>query len=161
MSMMKRERPSTWPFTTWSPDVIDSAFRDMMHNFFGGERGLDRILDRGTPMMRIEEYVEEGSCVIRVELPGIDPAEDVDLRVVDGVLHLNVERQERSEDTRPDGYHSEFRYGTLSRSMRLPKGVDEHSVTATYKDGILEVRFPAPPDVLEPSSATKIPIERS
>ena len=161
MSLTRRERRSSWPpELSWNQDAVDSAFRDMLHSFFGSDRVLDRLLDRGSPMMRLEEYVEDGICVVRAELPGIDPDTDVDIQVVDGMLQLHAERQERSEEKRPDGYHTEFRYGRLSRSIQLPKGVEASHVTASYADGILEVRFPAPQEEPEPSAATKVPIER-
>ena len=69
-------------------------------------------------------------------------------------------REERTEDKRPEGYRSEFHYGSLTRSIRLPEGATEADVKATYKDGILEVRVPAPKPAA-PATGTKIPISRS
>jgi HSP20 family protein len=65
----------------------------------------------------------------------------------------------RSTRKQPDGYRSEFHYGRLARSIRLPEGATEAEVTASYKDGILEVRVPAPKAVGAPKE-TKIPIAR-
>lgn len=158
MSLIKRERHAGWPLETmWSQDLVDTAFGDMFRNFFSGEGMLDRM--QGTHAMRLEEYLEDGTCVIRAELPGIDPEKDVELSVADGILHLRAEREERTEDKQPNGYRTEFHYGRLSRSIRLPDGATEADVTATYKDGILEVRVPAPtPTAVQ--TPTKIPIAR-
>jgi len=158
MSLIKRERHLGWPLeTVWSQDLVDTAFGDMFRNFFGGEGVLDRA--QGAHALRLEEFLEDDTCVIRAELPGIDPEKDVDISIADGVLHLRAEREERSEEKRPDGYRSEFHYGLLARSIRLPEGATEADVTASYKDGILEVRVPAPKPAVEPTP-TKIPVAR-
>lgn len=150
MSLIRRERRPVWPpETVWSQDLVDSAFSDMFGTLVGGE----------TQVMRVEEYLEDGTCVIRAELPGIDPDKDVEITVADGVVHLRAEREERSDEKRPDGYRSEFRYGRLSRSIRLPQGADETDVTASYEDGILEIRVPAPGPETAPAP-TRIPISR-
>jgi HSP20 family protein len=110
-------------------------------------------------VIRVEEYVDGETYVIRAELPGLDPNKDIELSVDDGVLHLRAERTERTEEERPDGFRSEFRYGRMSRSVRLPEGASDADVTATYKDGILEVRMPAPAEA--PVSTSKpIPVTR-
>jgi HSP20 family protein len=161
MSLIKRERRSAWPLeTVWSQDLVDNAFRDMFRNFFGGESILERVTEGGAHLMRLEEFIDGDTCVIRAELPGIDPEKDVEISVSDGVLHVSATREERSEEERPDGYRSEFHYGRLARNIRLPEGATEADVTATYKDGILEVRVPAPKEAVTPT-AKKIPIARA
>jgi HSP20 family protein len=109
-------------------------------------------------MIRVEEYRENGDLVVRAELPGIDPEKDVELTVEDGVLRIDAHREERSEHKDDGAYRSEFRYGSFSRALRLPKGVKESDVTATYKDGLLEVRVPKVEEAA--ASATKIPIAK-
>ena len=111
--------------------------------------------------LRVEEIHEEGTLVVRVELPGVDPDKDLDVLVTDGVLHISAKREEHTEhkDKGKTGYRSEFRYGEFSRDLALPTGVDKDAVNAAYKDGILEVRIPWP---AEPgATSTKVPISRS
>jgi HSP20 family protein len=55
-------------------------------------------------------------------------------------------------------YRSEFRYGTYRRSIALPPGATEDDVTATYLDGIVEVRVPM---VDETSAAVRVPVTRA
>jgi len=158
MSLTSRERP-TWALETlWSPEAVDSAFRDILGAFFGTEGILDRR--SATHLVRVEEFLDGDSYVIRAEMPGLEPNKDIELSVRDGVLHLSAERKEHSEEERPDGFRTEFRYGRMSRNVRLPKGASEADVTATYKDGILEVRLPAPQEPPSPAS-TRIPVTRS
>ena len=80
--------------------------------------------------------------VIRAELPGIDPDKDVELTVIDGILRINAERRVESK-TEDKGYlRHELHYGSLTRTLPLPDGIKEADITASYKNGILEIRVP-------------------
>ncbi len=109
--------------------------------------------------LRVEEVHENGSLVIRVEIPGVAPEKDDDVSVDDGMLRVSAKREERTEHKDKDAYRSEFHYGELSRNLTLPPGVDKSAVRANYKDGILEVRLPWPTEQ-EPST-TKVPVSHS
>jgi len=92
--------------------------------------------------MKIEEFTDEGNLVVRAEMPGIDPDNDLEINVVDGTLTIRAERRQESKTEEKGRYQSEFSYGSFSRVMTLPTGANEKEVQATYKDGILEVRVP-------------------
>lgn len=94
--------------------------------------------------LRVEEYREAGSLVVKAEVPGIDPDEDVDITLTGNQLQISVRREERSEQKDKEGYRSEFRYGTFSRTVSLPAPVSQEDIRASYTDGILEVRVPLP-----------------
>lgn len=109
--------------------------------------------------MRVEEFRDGDDLVVRAELPGIDPDKDVEVSLSEGTLSIHAHRQEQSEAREKDGYRSEFRYGSFSRTVALPPGTDESSVTARYTDGVLEVRVPmgaAPKD-----EVTRVPVTRA
>jgi HSP20 family protein len=89
---------------------------------------------------RVEDYTDDGKYIIRAELPGVDPEQDVDVTVEAGVLTIRAERREESKRDR----HSEFKYGSMTRSISLPDGTDADNITATYDKGILEVTVPVP-----------------
>jgi HSP20 family protein len=102
--------------------------------------------------IRIEDYIDDDKYVIRAELPGIDPSRDVEISLSRGILTIRAEREERRERRR----HSEFRYGTYERHIRLPDHVREEDITAAYDQGILTVTVP----LQEATEATRrIPIE--
>ena len=157
MSLMRNEPRPPWPLDLlWSQESVDRMVRDIFRSFPGGEGLLDRFFEGWANLMRVEEYLEDDTSVIRAELPGVDPDKDVEISVAGGILHLRANREERKEEERPTGYRSEFHYGSRERSFRLPEGARESDVKASYKDGILEVRVRVP----EPArSPTKIPIE--
>lgn len=108
----------------------------------------------------MEEVVDGNTLVIRAELPGIDPEKDAEITVSDGGLTIRAERQEKKEHKEKDSYRSEFRYGSFVRRIPLPDGVKEGDVTASYKDGVLEVRAPIP-EKTATASPSKVPITRS
>ena len=51
-------------------------------------------------MIRVDEFRENGTLVVRAELPGLDPDKDVELTVVDGMLRIKAER--KAEETTED-----------------------------------------------------------
>ncbi|MDQ0028700.1 Hsp20/alpha crystallin family protein [Arthrobacter bambusae] len=122
----------------WSPFERRNPF-DLMDQF---RRLFDS--DAGRSMIRVEEETKDNVLTVRAELPGVDPDKDVEISVSDGQLHIRAERTETTEQKDEGNYRSEFHYGSMYRSLPLPKGVKEEDITATYKDGVLEVKAPVP-----------------
>ncbi len=108
--------------------------------------------------LRVEEFVDDKTLVVRAELPGIDPDKDVEISVANGVLSIKAERQERSEEKKKDSYRSEFRYGSFARNIPLPAGATESDVSASYNDGVLEIRVPVGEE--EGPRVVKVPVNR-
>jgi HSP20 family molecular chaperone IbpA len=106
-----------------------------------------------THYIPVESYTKDGRYVVRADLPGIDPEKDIDVKVEGDVLTIHGERR---EEERSDG-HSEIRYGSFTRSVRLPKGASADDVTAHYAAGVLEVSIPLQET---PSEAIKIAVTR-
>ena len=148
MTTIMRRHPSTIDLGDWMGRLFDDRF--------GPER-----LFMGTPFtdkdaLRVEEFVDQDALVVRAEMPGIDPDKDVEISIHDGMLHLRAERRDSSEHKDKGGYRSEFHYGLFERTLPLPAGVTDADVTATYKDGILEVRMPKAKE----TSAATVPVTR-
>lgn len=110
----------------------------------------------GDDVIRVDEFRDGDTQVIRAELPGIDPDKDASVTVQDGLLRIVAERKVE-ESSQDKGYsRQEMRYGRFSRTLPLPEGTSESDVTATYHDGILEIRVPVPepPPEREPARIT-------
>ena len=86
----------------------------------------------------IETFSRDGGYVVRADLPGMDPGKDFEVRVEGDVLTITGERR---EELREDG-RSELRYGSFTRSVRLPQGSQTDAVTARYEAGVLEITVP-------------------
>jgi HSP20 family molecular chaperone IbpA len=95
--------------------------------------GLRPVFD--THVMRLEDEMKDGRYVVRAEMPGVDPAKDIEITVRDGQLTIRAERAEKKDF---DG-RSEFSYGSFARTVSLPAGADEENIEATYDKGILTV----------------------
>jgi HSP20 family protein len=108
--------------------------------------------------LRLEEYQDDATLVLRTEMPGIDPDKDVEITVSDGAVRVHVHREVKADQRNRKGYRSEFRYGELTRTVRLPEHVAADDVKATYEDGILEIRIPVPPEK-EPE-VMRVPVTR-
>ncbi|KQX46251.1 MULTISPECIES: Hsp20/alpha crystallin family protein [unclassified Streptomyces] len=91
--------------------------------------------------------------VLRAELPGMDP-DDVTITVDDNLITVSAEHSESEEDKE----HSEFRYGSFRRTVRLPVTIPADDVEASYEDGILTIRVPMPEE--KTGAARTIPVKR-
>jgi HSP20 family molecular chaperone IbpA len=113
-----------------------SLFPDISELFEGFPSFARLRPDLGTHVMRLEdEMTKDGRYEVRAEIPGVDPAKDVDITVRDGRLTIKAERTEESEFSG----RSEFSYGSFVRVVSLPPGANEDDITASYDKGILTV----------------------
>lgn len=131
----------------WEPARELSSLQQEMNRLFGSffdaplGAGDGNALRRWIPAM---DLVEEGeSYVLRADLPGVSE-DEVNVELEDNVLTISGERKSRHEDQR-EGYHRiERAFGSFSRSLTLPEGVDADSIDASFDLGVLEVRVPKP-----------------
>jgi len=91
----------------------------------------------------LDVWETDSDVVYAFDLPGI--AEDkISIEVKDDTLTVSAER-ERTEETSDDRYYRfERRHGSFSRAVGLPQGVDEGQISASYRNGVLEIRVPKP-----------------
>ena len=68
--------------------------------------------------------------------------DDVKIEVEDGMLTISGEREESDEEEDGKYLRRERRYGSFSRSMTLPAGVDSSKIEARVKHGVAEVTIP-------------------
>jgi HSP20 family protein len=89
----------------------------------------------------VDIYEQDGNIVMKAELPGVDP-KAVDIRLENNTLTLRGERK-LDHEVKEDNYHRvERSYGAFSRSFTLPTVVDQTSIKAEYKDGVLKLTLP-------------------
>lgn len=84
-----------------------------------------------------------GSLVFRADVPGIKP-EEIKIELEDDVLTISGEHEETKEQKDEHYVRRERRYGSFSRSMRVPSGIDSDTIEASCHDGVLEVKVPKP-----------------
>jgi HSP20 family protein len=130
----------------WEPLRELSTLQNEMNRLFGTafdtpDQGSSSTLRRWMPAMDLVETADH--FVLRADLPGMSE-EDVNIEVEERVLTVSGERKaEHTDDT--DGFHRvERAFGSFSRSLTLPEGVDAEAVSASFDRGVLEVRIPKP-----------------
>lgn len=110
---------------------------------------------RDSHVIPIEVTNGGGRYVLRAELPGMDPEKDIRITVEGDTLTVRAEHTESQEDKR----HSEFRYGSFERSVRLPFPIADEGPEAEYRDGILTVTVPRA--AKEQPATRTVPIRRA
>jgi len=108
---------------------------------------------RWSPTIDIAEADEE--VIVRAELPGMDP-KDLDVSISGNQLVLSGEKKESTEDKGKDYYHSESRYGSFRRAVRLPDGIDAEHVDAQYANGVLTLHLKKTPSAVPKRIEVKV-----
>ncbi|WP_336367805.1 Hsp20/alpha crystallin family protein [Marinobacter sp. C2H3] len=124
----------------WNPI---NEFEDLMNRynrFFGISRagngeGRD-LFQRSDWAPAVDIRETDKTFVIEAELPGMNK-DDVKVTVEDGVLTIQGERRQEEETKDKKVHRVERFYGSFLRRFTLPDNVDEGSVKASFKDGLL------------------------
>jgi HSP20 family protein len=129
----------------WDParelDSLQGDMNRLFDRFFEGRGANGSIARRWIPAMDLVET--EDQLILRGDLPGMTE-DDIDIEIKDNVLTVSGERKAEHED-RGEGYHRvERAFGSFSRSLTLPQGIDPDRVDAGFEQGVLEVRIPKP-----------------
>ena len=93
---------------------------------------------------------------IKAELPGMDE-KNIKLSVENNVLTISGERQQETEEENNGYYFKEISSGSFSRSIRLPKNIDDSKIDAVFKKGVLTISIPK--TELKEDSGKTIPIK--
>jgi HSP20 family protein len=131
----------------WEPARELNTLQNEMNRLFntfsdtplpnGGTVGQRRWL----PAMDLAET--ENDFVLRADLPGLSE-EDVNIELEDNVLTISGQRKSEHEE-RKEGFHRVERgYGSFTRSLTLPEGVNAEAIKAGFDRGVLEVHIPKP-----------------
>lgn len=147
-----------WAHPAWNADR-------WVRDFFGPAAADDWFKPLPAGFNPAAEIVRDGDdAVVRVELPGVDAAKDVNVEVEDGRLVIHGERRDElaSEDGKEGGAVRtlrEVRYGSFRRSFALPEHVTGDDVTASYDAGVLAVRVAGAHKKPEVAGAQRIEID--
>jgi HSP20 family protein len=147
LAKIQREDSAMTTMMHWSP--FTSKFHLHHHHVEDlFPRFVDGAPDEAAPpaaswLPAAEGRLEDGNYIIQFALPGVDPKE-VEVSVMDNFLTVKGERKANHDSAGKDYFVREVAYGAFERSVTLPEGVDAAQVEATYANGMLEVRVPAP-----------------
>ena len=126
----------------WEPFRELAQLQGEMGRLFNGLLdGPSRASQGWVPALDVWET--ENEIVYAFDLPGLSE-DTISIEVQDDRLTVSGEREMTTETEGDRFYRYERRYGSFARAVGLPAGVDEAKITASYKDGVLEVRVPKP-----------------
>lgn len=143
------------PLGSLFPDFVDEMER--FWNFpFSRPRPLFSWLGRPTKWTpTVDIYEEKNHLVVEADLPGLKK-EEVEVRLEEGSLVIQGERKLETEVKEENYYRAERAMGSFYRCMGLPFEVKAEDIEANFKDGVLTVRLPKPPEAK--AKREKIPI---
>jgi len=141
---------------------LERRMDDMMRSFFGPTLRLSHPvlpLFAAKPFVPTTDvFVRDEDVVVRIELPGIDPA-DLKVTIEDGCLVIRGERKQDEKVKEGAYYRMEACFGTFERFIPLPEGFEESQIEALYTDSVLEVIVPAAAKAVEPPKPKAIPVK--
>ena len=114
---------------------FSSRFNSLLSEFDIKESALSGF----APVVNTREG--EFAYHVDADLPGVRK-EDIKINVEDNILTISGERENKEEVKKEDYHRIETSFGKFERSFTLPKGADAESITASSKDGVLEVVIP-------------------
>lgn len=112
--------------------------------FFGrffDEFGLPAMADEKHWLPTVDVSETDDHVIVRAEIPGMEK-NDISITMSDGLLTIQGEKKQEKEEEKENYHFVERRYGSFSRSLRVPSGVDADKIEASYKDGVLKVAIP-------------------
>ena len=126
----------------WNPLKELEEVSSRLNQIFGrspmrSESGQEMLtMADWTPTADISET--DAAYLVKAEIPGV-AKEDVKVTLQDGVLTIAGERHKEKEEKNKKFHRIERSFGSFMRSFRIPDDVDESTIKAEFKDGILNV----------------------
>ncbi len=131
----------------WEPfrelAALQSEMSRWMNQMAGATPGPGNGQSTSAWLPALDVWETDTELVLSFDLPGI-PEDKISVELDDNVLTVSGERERTQEHSGDRFYRFERRFGTFSRSVTLPAGVNEESIKADYRDGVLEIRVPKP-----------------
>jgi len=144
-------QPLTRRHLAANPFRMLERFADEMDRMFG-EFGLGRgwawpssVAGGVTWSPQLDVSQKNNELVVRADLPGLTK-DDVKVDITDDTITIQGERRKEHEEERGGVYRAERSYGSFYRTIPLPDGAITDQAKASFKDGVLEITMPAPPE---------------
>lgn len=136
---MSISRPYPWTVPSGFQDEIKQAFERLFRPDEGDQSNV--VTSQWTPRVDIKE--EDKRFVILADVPGVDPAE-IEVQMDKGILSIKGERKKDEGEGKLS--RIERQHGVFYRRFALPDSADAEGITASGKNGVLEVSIPKRPE---------------
>ena len=125
---------------------IQGEMNRLFDSFFGRPLGTATGTGSRAWMPVVDMYETKDDLILSFELPGVREKE-VSVSITGDLLTVKGERQFNQELNNDNYHHMERAYGKFERTVQLPMHVQAGRVTATSRDGVLEVKLPKAEEV--------------
>jgi HSP20 family protein len=122
----------------WLAGQLTGIWKDLARDL-NGHNGTAHV----TPAVDVVEDAEHYQ--FSFEMPGLKK-DSADVRVEDGHLIIEAERVRPELPKEAQVHLNERTYGPIRRSFKMPEDALTDGISATYRDGILDVRVPKKPE---------------
>lgn len=89
----------------------------------------------------IDVYDSKDEILVKVDLPGMKK-DEIDVSIQGDTLTIKGEKKKESEIKEENFIMAERCCGMFHRTITLPSTIDQEKVSASYKDGVLELKLP-------------------
>jgi HSP20 family protein len=127
----------------WEPFREIATLQNEMSRLMNTVTGSNGDTTTRTWVPAVDVWETEDALIYAFDLPGI-PEDKISVELEDGALIVSGERERTEEAAQEKYYRFERRFGSFSRTVGLPAGVSEDSISADFKDGVLEVHVRKP-----------------
>lgn len=129
--------------STWNPtNVLPEEVRNVFDRFFQQQTESDSsnvVTSQWAPRVDIKE--EDRRFVIFADIPGVDPA-NIEVSMDKGILTMKGERVVETREQTGRFTRLERSHGVFHRRFALPDSADSEGITASGRQGVLEVSIP-------------------
>ncbi len=129
--------------TRWNPMRELMSMHDQLGRLFEGygTPPSDHETEYGTWAPAVDLKEEDKRYVIQADMPGVKK-EDIEINLENNVLSIRGERKFEGEVKKETYHRIERAYGKFVRSFTLPARVAADRISATQKNGTLEIIVP-------------------
>lgn len=130
----------------WDPFKELEDVSSRLNRFFGQlpariESDNSTLLLAADWMPSVDISETDAAYLIKGEIPGVKK-EDVKVTFQDGMITIQGERKQETEEKNKKFHRVECSYGSFMRSFRMPSDADENNIKAEFKDGMINVTLP-------------------
>ncbi len=120
---------------------VRRAMDRMFDGFFGRPWRLGQELRGEGGLLPLDVYQTPENLVVKATLPGVKP-EDVGITITGDSLSIKAEKKAEEETKEEDYFIRERRYGSRSRTISLPSGLNTDKAEASFEHGVLTLSIP-------------------
>jgi len=137
---IKKNNDKNKEITKFKEPVFPLNFNYNLEAFFDNMLKFPSFINKDKDMLipDIDISKTDTKYKVKVELSGVKE-EDIEVEYSDGSLIISAEKQSSKEEKGEDFYRQECSYGSFYKTIGLPQDINENSINANYKNGVLKI----------------------